>query len=514
MPYPLEHSYDILKKTSPHTTIKRTIGGYLLNGIETPKNVSLIWFIQKDKSEIQSIRFPSKEWTEEQAKDWIEISKIKGEFETASVSQPHTNLTTTDSKKILDIAIHSEIGGPNGISSQDIKEKLQDTTINTIFLDINSPGGSVFEGMAIFNALKAHPATKHTKITGVCASIASIVAMAGDTIEMTENSMMLIHSPSVTVNGNSDVLRREADVLDKMQKSIVSIYRSKLTDKSDESIEQLGKLMNEQTWISPEEAKKMGFCDIITNTITDHFEYFDFSQFNYSSVPELILNRYDINSNEPIDATHIKQIKEFTFEKLIENLKNIFQLKKEIEMPIPKTVEELSEELALVITENEELKAKIAADIKDAEGDNPSEEELKKLVTELEEKVAKLENAIETTEKEVEIENKAARDKENKEYVDKLVADGKVLPIAAKIHCDILESRNADEAGLKEYKDMLEALPVAISVGSHVANSERAIDKDINATVETKAKELFAKYKANNNSVSYGDCLKEAALAK
>ena len=160
----------------------------------------------------------------------------------------------------IDLQIHGTVG--QDVTSSDIISKLKETpNAQAVMVDINSPGGSCFDGFAIYNALKNYPAPKHVKITGLCASISSVIAMAGSTIEMTKNAMMMIHLPTVNASGNADDLRREADFLDQLKESIKDAYKSKLKTTVD-----LDKLLNDQTWIKPDQAKEMGLCDIISDT--------------------------------------------------------------------------------------------------------------------------------------------------------------------------------------------------------------------------------------------------------
>jgi ATP-dependent protease ClpP protease subunit len=105
---------------------------------------------------------------------------------------------------------------------------LQNVEAKTLNVRINSRGGSVYDGTAIHNALKRHPAAVNVSVEGVALSIASLIAMAGDTINMPENSLMMIHAPwAVIAIGNSKDLRETANVLDKMGAAMATSYASK-----------------------------------------------------------------------------------------------------------------------------------------------------------------------------------------------------------------------------------------------------------------------------------------------
>lgn len=122
--------------------------------------------------------------------------------------------------------------------------------VNLIELHINSPGGNVFDGIAIYNALVQHPATIHVYVDGIAASIASVIAMAGDKIYMPSNTMLFIHEPWMYTAGNADDLRKDADMLDKNKDAIVNSYLRHLKGTSDS----ISEMMKEETWMTAQEA--------------------------------------------------------------------------------------------------------------------------------------------------------------------------------------------------------------------------------------------------------------------
>ncbi len=131
--------------------------------------------------------------------------------------------------------------------------------VKTINLHINSPGGSVFEGIAIYNMLKQHQANINVYVDGLAASIASVIAMSGDAIFMPSNSMMMIHNPWTFAVGNATELRKQADDLDKITQSSVQTYLAKAGDKLD--ADTLKDLMDNETWLSAQEAVDYGLAD-------------------------------------------------------------------------------------------------------------------------------------------------------------------------------------------------------------------------------------------------------------
>jgi ATP-dependent Clp endopeptidase proteolytic subunit ClpP len=135
--------------------------------------------------------------------------------------------------------------------------------VDTLTIRINSGGGFVFEGLAIFNYLNAHPAKKVVYIDGLAASMASVLAMVGDEVIIPENAMIMIHNPWDVAVGDSEELRKSADKLDKIKEAIVGIYVAR-SGKSQEEIETM---MNEETWMTGSEAVEFGFADMLTDPV-------------------------------------------------------------------------------------------------------------------------------------------------------------------------------------------------------------------------------------------------------
>lgn len=171
-----------------------------------------------------------------------------------------------DSRR-AEILIYEEIGKSwwdgSGVGAKDFISDLNGLDVDDIDLRINSLGGSVFEGNAIYNGLKAHKAKVHVKIDGIAASIASVIAMAGDDIEIPENGMIMIHDPWTYAGGTSEDMRAAADMLDKVKVGIIAAYRLK-TGKKDEDISEL---MKAETWMTAQEAIDNGFADKMAGSI-------------------------------------------------------------------------------------------------------------------------------------------------------------------------------------------------------------------------------------------------------
>lgn len=155
-----------------------------------------------------------------------------------------------------DLYLYGEVGGW-GASAAEFIDALSTRKDQRINLHIHSPGGSVFEGHAIFTALKSHPGGVTTWVDGIAASMASVIAMAGAPVKMASNAFLMIHNPWSQTAGGSEEMRKQADVLDKLKDSLVKIYAGK----SGMSEEEISAAMDAETWFSAEEAVAFGLAD-------------------------------------------------------------------------------------------------------------------------------------------------------------------------------------------------------------------------------------------------------------
>ncbi|MEC0242774.1 Clp protease ClpP [Paenibacillus dokdonensis] len=133
--------------------------------------------------------------------------------------------------------------------------------IHTLKLYINSPGGSVFEGVAIHNILKRHKAYKIAHIDGLAASISSLIPMACDETHMPSNAMMMVHRPWNFVVGNASELRKAADDLDRICESMKQSYLDRAGDKLSE--EKLTELLEVESWLTAKECFNYGLCNVV-----------------------------------------------------------------------------------------------------------------------------------------------------------------------------------------------------------------------------------------------------------
>ncbi|WP_225434114.1 head maturation protease, ClpP-related [Peribacillus tepidiphilus] len=207
----------------------------------------------------------------------MEIPKIAKRFEV---------LNKADNDEAV-MYMYGSIGSGwfSDISSKDVRYQLNNIKAKTINIHINSPGGDVFESIAIHNLLKNHKATIIIHIDGLAASGASVIAMAGDKIIMPKNTMMMIHKAWTFAAGNSKELRKVADDLEKIDTAVTESYTSRFVGERED----LEKLLDEETWLTAEECNALGFCDEIVDEIEIQE---DDEEEEGISAKEKILNKY------------------------------------------------------------------------------------------------------------------------------------------------------------------------------------------------------------------------------
>lgn len=189
-----------------------------------------------------------------------------------------------------EIWLYDQIGQSfwgDGISAKDFQKELSAMgKVNTISVRINSPGGDVFEGFAIYNQLKQHPAAIEVTVDGVAASIASIIAMAADPgkLSMAKNSLMMIHDPSGMAIGGKDEMLRVAALLDTIKGNLAETY----VDRTGNAKAAVESWMSDETWFTAETAINHRFADNVTaeSAVT---ACFDLSSFR--NVPDTLRKR-------------------------------------------------------------------------------------------------------------------------------------------------------------------------------------------------------------------------------
>lgn len=184
------------------------------------------------------------------------------------------------------VTIYDEIGF-YGISAASFYRDLSAVAKDAEPVDIriSSPGGSVYDGMAIYSMLKGRAGKVTAYVDGIAASIASIVALAADIVVMPENSMMMIHNPFGAAVGDAPAMREQADILDKIAGQMAAIY----AQKSGESEETVKAAMAATTWMTGKEAVERGYADVLGEERAFSAR-FDLSA--YASIPPDIAARF------------------------------------------------------------------------------------------------------------------------------------------------------------------------------------------------------------------------------
>ena len=192
------------------------------------------------------------------------------------------NFAFQQSGDVTEITIYDVIGDywGEGVSAQRFNETLNAVKTNKILLKINSPGGDVFDGIAIYNDLKAHSADITVRITGLAASAASIIAMAGDTVEIAETAQIMIHNAWVIAVGNKHDFREVADVLDGIDQGLIAAYvrRTGLDEK------EISDLLDKETWMRGQQAIDKGFADALLEENENAKAAYDVSMFAQAPV--------------------------------------------------------------------------------------------------------------------------------------------------------------------------------------------------------------------------------------
>jgi len=243
------------------------------------------------------------------------------------------NIKNVAESNIAEVMIYDEIG-MYGVDAKsfidDVKNLPKDTSV---LLRINSPGGSVIDGLAIYDAISRLPQKVTSRIEGIAASMASVIALAADEVIMSENSLYMIHNVWGGEVGESDDLRKAADLMDKMGERLVKIYVSK----SGNTEEQIRAWMDEETWFNSAEAVEAGFINLVEAPI--------------KMAAKFDINKYDYKNKSLVTNLFNNQKKENQMEKEFENLKSF----------ISEMFNKTAEAKEVKILDNEEVSNKMSA---------------------------------------------------------------------------------------------------------------------------------------------------------
>lgn len=193
--------------------------------------------------------------------------------------------------KEAEVWIYEEIGEGwfGGLSAKKFADDLKAMgKLDRITVRLNSPGGDVFDGVAIYNILKNNPARVVVNIDGLAASIASIIAMAGDEINMAGNAFMMIHRAWGITVGNSQDMAEMSETLEKLDGTLAGTY----TKRTGLGWDKVSELMAAETWMNAQEALDYGFVDMVTEEI-QLAAHFDLNKFKYRHNPFALVEGAD-----------------------------------------------------------------------------------------------------------------------------------------------------------------------------------------------------------------------------
>ena len=169
-------------------------------------------------------------------------------------------------EKRAELWIYEEIGENfwgEGVTAKQFVKDLTALDVETIDLHINSPGGNVFDGLAIFNALRAHPATVNSYIDGLAASIATVVALAGEHVSMAANALFVIHKSFGIMMGDSDEAHDFGSLLEDIDATLTATYSAKTGMSQDAALA----MLKPETRMTAPRARDLGFVDEITGSM-------------------------------------------------------------------------------------------------------------------------------------------------------------------------------------------------------------------------------------------------------
>lgn len=195
-------------------------------------------------------------------------------------------------KDDAEILIYDTIGQDfwgDGVSAKGLDKELKALgSPKRITVRINSGGGDVFDGVAIYNTLAKHPARKVVEVDGLAASAASVIAMAGDEIRMGDGAFLMIHNAWGFAIGNSAEMRRTAELLDSVSGQLANIY-AKRTGRQAKDV---ARMMDAETWMDPDTAIAEGFADARSDQVVKMAASVDISRFR--NVPQALRHPRDL----------------------------------------------------------------------------------------------------------------------------------------------------------------------------------------------------------------------------
>lgn len=222
-------------------------------------------------------------------------------------NQKFYDFVVSEDKKTADLYIFGDITSwkwfDEEVSAGSFQKDLEAIgQVDTLNIHINSCGGDVFEGIAIYNLIKNYNAEKNVYIDGIAASIASVIAMAGDNIYMSNTSVMMIHNCWTWTSGNAEDLRKTANDMDKVMQAIRNAYLSRVNIDEDK----LKQLLDDESYLLADECMEMGFCSEIIEYDEEETELSASSRGYYDLVMK-IKKLEKPQDNKPVDELNHKQ---------------------------------------------------------------------------------------------------------------------------------------------------------------------------------------------------------------
>ena len=257
-----------------------------------------------------------------------------------------------------DIYIIDEIG-MYGVTAQDFIGEIKELKNTPINLRINSLGGDVFNGMAIYNVIKKREAKTTVYIEGIAASIATIIALGADEVVMSENSLFMIHNAWGGTMGDAKDMRKSAETLEKISTELTEIYMKK----TGLSYDVVSNMMDEKTWLNSEEAYELGFVDTISDAIKIAAKY-DVSKFK-NITNEQVQNKLNININNRKMTNELKEWFNNKVEEIVTAVKGDVKVSNDVAEQTAITVnlgdnDEIKNKISEFETNNTELSNKIS----------------------------------------------------------------------------------------------------------------------------------------------------------
>jgi ATP-dependent Clp protease protease subunit len=222
-----------------------------------------------------------------------------------------STLTVKNEGDTSHVYLYDAIGGWWGVEAKSFIKTLNDISEPNIVLHINSPGGDVFDARAISTAIKQHSSKITAQIDGLCASAATYISAACDSVSMADGGFYMIHEGWTLAVGNKRDLNKTAELLQKVDDSILNDYERKTSLNRDE----LNAWMEAETWFSAEEAKDHGFIDSIIdedaqpeNSADKPSNKMDWNLSAYANTPAaLVKNKAPDNQNDDLDSQEHKE---------------------------------------------------------------------------------------------------------------------------------------------------------------------------------------------------------------